>query len=373
MKLTILQQNLANALVTASRFASTRAQLPVLGYILLSVGKTKAQISATNLEISVAANIGAKVEKEGEICIPARVITELVTSLPEEPLTLESDKEQLKITSSGFSGSVLGMNSSDFPKIPNSFGKEKSFSIPKKELSAALAKVTFAASIDETRPVLTGVLFIWGKGELTLVATDGFRLSLKKIKVQGISGVSHVVLPKLILSEISRASYESDEVAMSLREKEKQAIFEIDNTVLSSRLLEGEYPDFEKIIPKTSHLKVRLDKEEMLRAVKLASVFARESSNILKIKILKESIKITAESGQSGSQETKVDAKVEGGASSGGDFEIAFNFRFLEEFLHSVEGGEVRMEFSNPSSPGLFADSTDQDYVHLIMPVKLQG
>jgi DNA polymerase-3 subunit beta len=203
-----------------------------------------------------------------------------------------------------------------------------------------------------------------------LVATDGFRLSQKKIKVSGGKDGLRVILPKLILSEIPRSAEDSADIYVSFQEKEKQAIFGVGDVVLTSRLLEGEYPDFAKIIPKSSSLQIRLDKEEMLRAVKLASIFARDSANIVKIKVLKDSLKIYAESGQSGSQETKVEAKIEGGAK---DFEIAFNYHFLEEFLHSVQGEEINLEFSGVNAPGVFTDPKDSTYLHLIMPVKIQA
>ncbi|KKU10244.1 MAG: polymerase III subunit beta protein [Candidatus Woesebacteria bacterium GW2011_GWB1_45_5] len=369
MKLTVLQESLQKALNTASRFASTRAQLPILGNILFAAHKTNVHLCSTNLEISVAVQIGAKVEKEGKISVPARVISELVANLPKDTLTIEVEKEQMKINSKGFSSTVLGMDPSDFPKIPSSIDKDKSLGVPKSQLVDALSQVIFAASVDETRPVLTGVLFILESGSLTLVATDGFRLSQKKIDIKGAKGGVKIVLPKLVLSELGRVETDTD-IYLELNQKEKQAIFGLGDTVLTSRLLEGEYPDFEKIIPKKSEIQVFLDKDELLRAVKLASVFAREAANIVKLKILKDSVKVSAESGSSGSQETNVDAKIEGGAR---DFEIAFNYRFLEEFLNSIKGEEVKMEFSQVDKPGVFTDPTDSSYLHLIMPVKVQG
>lgn len=374
MKLQILQENFAKAVSTASRFASTRAQLPVLGNILLTAQKTKLLVCSTNLEVSVAIAVGAKVEEEGEISIPARVINETIVNLPRETVSLSSEKEQLKISVPNFSSTILGMNAADFPKIPGSVSKEKVVQVPKKELLQALSQVVFATSIDETRPVLTGVLFIWEKDGLTLVATDGFRLSQKKIKLSGASSLPKIILPKLILSELSRSQEYEGEILLDLKEKEKQAVFGIGDTILASRLLEGEYPDFEKIIPKKSGCEILVDKEEILRAVKLASIFARDAANIVKIKVLKESLKITAESSSAGSQETKVDAKVEiKSADISEGFEIAFNYRFLEEFLHSVTGGEVKMEFSGVNAPGIFTDTSDNLYLHLIMPVRVQG
>jgi DNA polymerase-3 subunit beta len=371
MKLQILQENLEKAVSTTSRFASTRAQLPVLGNILLSTKKSKIYVSSTNLEISASVQVGAKIEEEGEISVPAKVISELVANLPKETVDLTSEKEQLKVSVSGFSSTVLGMNSSDFPKIPNTIDKEKSIGFSQNELIKALGQVAFATSTDETRPILTGVLFLFGKDSLSLVSTDGFRLSKKylSLKLGKTAGVN-VVIPKGVLSEISRTEADGGEIFLSVQDKEKQVIFGIGDTVLTSRLLEGEYPDFEKIIPKSSSIKVLLDKEEFTRAVKLASIFARESANIVKIKVLKDSINVSAESSAAGSQDTKVDARVE---SSEKSFEISFNYRFVEEFLHSVSGEEVKMEFSSVSAPGVFTDTSDTSYLHLIMPVKVQG
>jgi DNA polymerase III subunit beta len=376
MKLSILQENLAKAVTLASRFASTRSQLPILGNILLTATKTKLNISSTNLEISVSAKIGAKIEEEGEISVPAKVLSELVGNLPKELIEIESDKEQLKIKTVGFSSNLLGMNSSDFPKIPSSLDKEKSFLVSKTQLIEALPKALFSAGVDETRPILTGVLFVIQKNCLVLVATDGFRLSKKKIDIKS-TKESSVVIPKGVLNELLRISGESDDISFEIDEKNKQVVFGNENVVLTSRLLEGEYPDFEKIIPKNSSISIRLDKEEFLRAVKLASIFARESANIVKIKLAKDFVNVLAESGNSGSQETKVDAKISGyseiDSGSASKFEVAFNYRFLEEFLHSVSGEEVLIEFTTTDKAGVFKDSSDPNFLHLIMPVKIQG
>ena len=160
---------------------------------------------------------------------------------------------------------------------------------------------------------------------------------------------------------------------MDVKGKEKQVIFGLDNLILSSRVLEGEFPDFEKIIPKSSSVKVRVDKEELLRAVKLSSVFARDSANIVKIKMMKDSIKLTAESSQVGSQETVMDAKIIAEGPEPVEWDISFNYKFLEDFLRAVMGEEVIMEFNNASSPGVFTDPKDPNFLHLIMPVKTQN
>lgn len=374
MKLQILQENLEKAVNIVGRFSSTRAQLPILGNILMSAKKNKLFVSSTNLEISASVQIGAKVDEEGEITIPSKVIIDLVSNLPKETIELRSEKEHLKVSSSGFSSDILGIDSTDFPKVPFYINEKRAISIPKNKFNEALNKTLFATSLDETRPVLTGALFILNKNNFTLVATDGFRLSRKNVSLGDYKGEKNTfVIPKNVLGEMGRGVFDIENVFMEVNEKEKQILFGLGETVLTSRLIEGEYPEFEKIIPLKTDINIVLDKEELLRAVKLASVFARESANVIKIKTAKESIKISAESGRAGSQETKVDAKIDVGTSGfeTGNFEIAFNYKYLEDFILSVKNEEISIGVNTPSSAAVFRDTNDPEYLHLIMPVKV--
>lgn len=373
MKLQVLQENLSHALAIASRFASTKAQLPVLANILLSAKKSKLLVSATNLETSISLFVGAKVESGGELTVPSRVVTDLISNLPGGPITLEVKKEQLKITTSGFTSKVSGMNSADFPSVSQQLGKGPLI-FPKEKLINALGSVLFATSIDETRPILTGVLFIFKKGELILVATDGFRLSQKRLRLAKLKQQkqNRLILPKGVLSELLRLSSEEEEIGFSWKEGDNQVVFRVPNAILSSRVIEGEFPDFEKIIPETFKIKINLDREELLRAVRLASVFARDAANVVKISVKKDSMLLSAESSQAGSQETQVDAKVEGELGKR-DFTVAFNYRFLEDFLGASRGEEIQIEFFDSSSPGVFTNPKDPDFLHLMMPVRIQG
>lgn len=371
MKLRVLQENLSNALNITSRFASTRAQLPVLANVLLSAKKSKLLVSSTNLEISVSLSIGAKVDKEGEITIPAKVINDLISNLVPGSISLHSKKEHLKVSSQNFSSRISGMNSSDFPKIPSEVGKG-AMKLETNKFIDALSQVLFAASIDETRPVLTGVLFIFSKGKVVLVATDGFRLSKKQISLKETRIAlpdQRLIMPKNALNEISRLSNDEENIKFSYKDAERQVIFGINNAVLASRVIEGEFPDFEKIIPKDTVYKISLDKEDFLRAVKLSSVFARDSANVVKISVNKDAIALSAESSQSGEQETLVDAKVEGGKPG---LKIAFNYRFLEELLSTVKGNDILVELSDAASPAVFTTPRDSHFLHLIMPVRIQ-
>ncbi|MBI4157916.1 DNA polymerase III subunit beta, partial [Candidatus Woesebacteria bacterium] len=173
MKIKVLQESFSGALAIASRFINPRVQLPILGNILLKTEKTKLIVASTNLEVSASITIGAQIEKEGEITIPGKVIAEVIANLPKETITLEGEMEQLKIKTGSFSSSVLGMNSADFPSFPFTLPKKETINLSRKDISEALSLVLFASSTDETRPTLTGVLFIFEKGNLTLVAADG--------------------------------------------------------------------------------------------------------------------------------------------------------------------------------------------------------
>lgn len=376
MKLTVLQESLSKALSLTSRFSNPRAQLPVLGNILFSAKGNKLILASTNLETSVVYSVGAKVEKKGKITIPAKIISELVSNLNEGQIKLTSEKEQLKIATQGFTSTISGMNASDFPEVPSQMDKAAG-SLPMEPFLNALSCVVFAASNDETRPILTGVLFIFKDKELILVATDGFRLSQKKIKVDGFKAdlkEKRIILPKSSLTELSRFSKEQETFFLSYQKENNQVIFGFPDIIFSTRTLEGEFPNFEKIVPKISKIKLRIDKEELLKAVKLAAVFARDSANIVKIKVKEKEIVLSAESSRGGSQETKVDARVESEEKLGKDgFQIAFNYRFLEEFLHSMEGEEVEMKLSEQTAPCVFTDPKDPSFLHLIMPVRIQN
>jgi DNA polymerase-3 subunit beta len=372
MKIKVLQENLTKALTISSRFASTKVQLPVLANVMLSVKKNSLLVSATNLESSIALSVGAKVDKEGSITVPIRTMNDLVSNLSVGQISLQTEKEQLKISTQNTSSVVSGMNASDFPKVPQKISKI-SLKLAKDLFLTALSQVLFSVSIDETRPVLTGVLMILKDGDVVFVSTDGFRLSQKKIKAKFSGQEKSLIIPRNALSELARLISEEDQIGFFFNEKENQVVFSVDSAVLASRVIEGEFPDFERIIPKESKIKLSLDKEELLQAVKLASVFARDAANVVKLGINKDSLGVSSESSRGGSQKTHVDAKVEGDKFDKKGFAIAFNYRFLEEFLNAVKGEEVQIELSDANAPGVFLDPKDSNFLHIIMPVKIQS
>lgn len=364
MKFTVLRSDISKALNIASYFVSARAQVPVLGAIVLKAHKASLSLFATNLETAFSTSIGAKIDEEGEIGVPAKVISEVLANIAGETITFESSKEHLIISTENFSGKILGMNTSDFPSLVTKIS-EQSFELAPAFLEA-LPSLLFSVSRDESRPVLSGILLSFHEGLLTLVATDGFRLSQKKINLSVPPQFEKIIIPKSVIQTIMRIIPENTSLMCSVDTSGNQLMVGFDNTVITSRLIEGTYPPYEKIIPGSSRIKISVSKEDFLQAIKLAGVFARESSNHIELGISKGSFFIQAKSSKSGEQKTVVPAKVQGE-----DVSITFNYKFIEEFLQAVGGGEVDIELIDATTAAIFRDSAEKNYLHLIMPVKV--
>lgn len=367
MKLSVLQQDLVNALLVASRMVSSRAQLPVLGNILFSAQKGALSLSATNLEMGVVLSIGAKTEKEGKITLPAKIVTEMVSNFPPGRIELEEKGGQVLFHADGISADVATLPASEFPQMPSRPAKNTLF-LSKQLLNEIFTKVSFAASTDESRPQLNGIFFQNKAEALTVVATDGFRLS--KMEAEPFKKGSFpdsLLVPARLFAEAAKIFTEEKGVNVAISPKEKQVLFSDEGALLVGRLIEGDYPNFERIIPNEKTLSVVVDREELLRAVKGAAVFAREALNILKIKTKEGRLAVTSESSQHGSESAEVEAKIEGAS-----LETAFNYRYLLEYLQNSEGKEVLFETNGPLSPGVFRDPKKEKLLHLIMPVRTQ-
>lgn len=366
MHLTVLQDNLKSAVSLTSHFISLKAQLPILANILLKTDKSRLILSATNLETSISTSIGAKVEKEGEITVNGKVLNDLISNLSSGQIELEVLKEQIKITSGSFKSNILGSNTSDFPTLPNSLGKN-SFTLKASEFQNSLIKTLFSVSTDETRPILTGVLFVFQKGEIRLVSTDGFRLTEILLKTKVEVPDLKIIVPKAILNEISKLT-DSEEIEVSFDKENNQIIFSIGETILSSRIIEGEFPDYQKIIPQASIASVAVYKQDLEKAIKLASVFSRDSGNIIKLTIKDQILIVKSESSSAGSQESEVEIKTEEEVKQ--EINIMFNFRFIEEFLKIVVSDEVQIQISDNNKASKFLDSKSPNLLHIIMPIK---
>lgn len=368
MQFSCLQENLVRSLSVASRFIPSRPQLPILSNILLSARQGRLKLEATNLESGIIFQIGAKIEKEGEITAPAKTLTEFVNLLPADKIELTLVDNILKISCQKYEASINGLSAAEFPPLPTASGKP-SFSFETKEISPPVTQVAFAAAQDESRPVLSGVKIFNGKKGLVFVATDGYRLSLKELPGNSFSPID-IILPARTLLEVVRIIGEEREekLGLEITKGANQAIFSLSSVDIVCRLLEGQFPDFEKIIPTSFSSRVVLPRGEFLAAVKTASIFAREAANIVRFKIQGSRFKVSASAPQLGENETEVEARVEGE-----EGEIAFNCRFLFDYLNVVPQEEIIFEMSGPLSPGVFRAAGDETFLHIIMPVRIQG
>lgn len=371
MKIQILQENLNKGLLTASRLISSKTQLPILANILMKTDKNRLLISATNLENGISLWLGAKVEEEGEITIPAKTLSEVVSSLPAETINLEVKENSLLLSCGGYSARFNGMPASEFPKLPT-YSEENMILLPAEKILKAIDQVAFAAAADDSRPVLTGVLVGITEKDLSLAATDGYRLSLKKIELENpLKENVSLILPAKTLLEVAKIITEEKGqdsiVKMGYTKEQNQIVFVFSDLELFSRVIEGEFPDYEKIIPQTVNTKITIDKENLNRAVKIVSVFARESSNIVKIKAKEGILEMSANSPQMGENTNNLEVKTEGEG-----IETAYNFRFLQSFLNAVSGHEVTLETTGSLNPGVFKEVGNDNFLHIIMPVRLQ-
>ncbi len=370
MKLSLLQQDLLPVVSAVSRSVG-RTNLPVLANILIQTENGKLKLSATNLEIGVIKRVSAQVEEEGEVSVPAKTFLETISSLNAEKITLEASADQLKLTTSNFKATLNGIPASEFPAIPLS--SDQTITIDAKILKDSLPKITFAAAVEEGRPVLTGILTQIKQNTLELVATDGFRLAHQKSPLKGEAATEFkALIPRRTFEEVVRlidediASEKEETVQIATSENQNQIIFKIGQTEVSSRLIEGQFPSWDKIIPQKFENRTVLDRGELLKAVKLASVFAREASHILKIQTGSQGLKIASETKELGSQETELE-----GQSEGAELLVALNSKFLLEALSACTSSQVSVEFSGILTPTLIKPIGEEGLEYIIMPVRL--
>lgn len=368
MNVSILQENLLKALIKTGRIISPKTQLPIMQNVLLSASDSHFSLTSTSLELTEIATSPAKIEKDGGICVPSRLFTDLVTSLPQDTVQLVAKEGQLHIRCGGVNASIPGSPASEFPPV-SPLPKKTGLKLEKQVLLAALSGVLFAAATDEGRPLLTGIKLTKKEGGVVVVATDGYRLSLKNLSIEP-SGDLDIVVPARALAEVAKVSGEEKDVSSITMEQSEDGtlVFTVGDTEIHTRAIAGEYPDIEKIIPKNHNTRVLVDTVGLARAVKSAAVFARDNANILRFHIENQSVIVSANTPQVGENHVEVEAKVDG---DGGD--IAFNSRFLVEFLNGFSGEEVLFEMTGSLNPGVFKSPKDESYLHIIMPVRVQG
>lgn len=365
MKFSILQQDLWPALQSVARSCGVRSQLPVLGNILLQTEAGRLKLSATNLEIGVIKSVKAEITEEGEVTIPAKILVEVVANLPAEKIEFTATADQIEISTPSFSSKISGIPATEFPTIPLT-GKEAVIINPA-VLVKSLPQVVFAAAEGDGRPILTGILTEIKDKKLQLVATDGYRLAHKTVAIEEDVNFKALV-PRKTLEEVMRliSEEETDQVQISVSDDGNQMIFRFGNTQLSSRLIEGQFPAWEKIIPAESKTRIILERSEVLKAVKLASVFARSEANIVRLQNGAGKIVLTSEAKELGSQKNEVDAEGEGE-----EIPIAFNTRFLQDALSAVNTSQVILELSGSLQAAVLKPMGEEGLQYIIMPVNL--
>jgi len=370
MKVVFLSTNLINKLSFLNHAVSQRGQLPILSNFLLEAKKGKFYLSATDLEIGIQTSISANIEEEGRVTTPAKNFSELITNLPEQKINLSLDNQNLKISTSKVKTNFQTTPADDFPKLYEEKGGE-TIEVKKNILEKTLWKVMFAASIDTSRPNLSGVLLKRKKDEYIAVATDGYRLSLQKnilIKENETSEKQDLLIPARLLKEVVLLKGDGDSLMVYISSKNNQIIFIQGETLVVGRLIEAQYPDYEKIIPQKFETKTVFQKEDLQGAVKICSVFARETANVVKLTLKKEKIIVSANSPSVGENTVEIEAKTEGEEN-----EIAFNARYLSELLTNIEEEVMTFEMQGPFNPGVFKIEGDNSFLHLIMPIRVQG
>ncbi len=366
MNLTILQENLLRALSRTGRIVPVKPQLPVIANVLLQTDEGRLKITATNLETTESVWVGAKVEKEGGICVSSRLLLEFVATLPQSTVRLVVKEGALLVETQGYRANIPGVESREFPQVSEK-GKAVPASLLKNEFIGAISQVVFAAATDEGRPLLTGIRVLQKEGETLFAATDGFRLSVKRLSLKTKEPLD-LLVPGRALSEVIKASQEEkdvNEIGIA-RSASSQMVFTIGDTEIHTRLIDGEYVNFEKIIPTRYNTRVLLDKLAFLAAVKSAAIFARDNANIIKLHVENQTVTVSANTPQVGENQVDVEAKVDG---EGGD--MAINSRFLLECLSNFPGEEILFEMTGSLNPGVFKPVKDDSYLHIIMPVRV--
>lgn len=362
---------LSKALSDVSHALSSKASLPVLSHILLEVTSEKLILSATNLEVSIRTALPVESAEPGAACLPGRLFVDLISSLPKGEVSVSEKNNTVFVKNAKTQAKVNGLNPNEFPKI--NLEGTKVADLNPREFVGNLQQVVFAAANDESRPILTGIL-MEGEGEqLTLVGVDGFRLSEKKIKLASPVTALKQVVPAKALLEIGRLVGGEENLEMLISLEENQMVFKTPHFEIGTRLLEGAFPDYQKIIPTTHTTKVEVELSDLREALKTVSVFARDQNSVVKVVINSEknSLSFSAVAAEMGENETTIDALVE----SKGEpvIEVAFNARYLSEALGSFSREKIEIRATGALAPGVFVTPGQEDYLHLIMPIRIQS
>ncbi len=362
MKLQVTQENLSKALGNVARIANTRSTLPILSNVLLKTVNNRLSIAATNLDIAITQYIGSKVSTEGTITVPARLMQDFVSSLPSGVIDLTLDDIKLHVSTEQYQSVINGVPADDYPVMP-AIENGVEWTIPSNVLKKGLQQVVFAASNDETRPVLTGIYFHSEGGKLFMAATDSYRLAEKEL-MKTKEEIS-LLVPANAMQDLLRIIGDTEDDVHIIHD-DQQVLFRVDDVELVARLIEGNYPPYKKLIPATFATSAKLKRSELNSITKVSSLFARESAGSITIKVdeEKQTVSIHSIASQLGENTAGASAEVTGSG------DITLNSRYVLDALGAIHGDSVTFGFNGKLEACSFRDNDEPDYVHIIMPLK---
>ncbi|HEY5488784.1 MAG TPA: DNA polymerase III subunit beta [Candidatus Limnocylindrales bacterium] len=370
MKLSVMQENLARGLQVVSRAVSSRSTLPVLANVLLRTEDAGLKLTATNLEIGITSWVAGRIDTEGALTVPARLFNDLVAGLPSgEKIDLESDGgTTLRIKAGRYQTQLRGIEADEFPVIPSP-GERPTTRVSQKELRRALSEVVFAAATDEARPILTGVLTHLSGDKLTLAAADNYRIAVCTIPILDPVEDTSLVVPARSYAELMRVLTDTDDpVDFMLASSKSQVLMHVADVDIVSRLIDGQFPNYQQVLPSSHSTRAVVERDELLKAVRISALIASSAANVVRLKLGEEgtgTINIAA-AADVGEAQTDVEAAIEGDA-----MQISFNAKYLQEALANLDYDQLALEFSGPLSPGVIKPTdAAAEYVHVIMPVR---
>jgi DNA polymerase-3 subunit beta len=374
VKLVCAQRALAEGLAVVERAVPSKSPLPVLSNILLTTDDGRLKLVANNLEMAISAWVGAEIADEGSVTLPARLLSDFVSTLVggDVQMALKPGTKTMQLKCGRYEANINGIDAEDFPAVP-SVGDGPRCQVPARTLRAAINQVAFAAATDETRPVLSGVLVTIENDELTMAAADGFRLAVRTVEVgEPVAEKLSLLVPARTLIELARIIADSDDpVEIAATPSRNQVMFQYPGLLVVSRLIEGQFPDYQRIIPQSYQTRVVLPVADFLQATKTAAVFSRDNSNIVRLSVAPSGeelvpgrVDVLSSSAEMGDNAGQLDGSVEGE-----ETQIAFNVRYLRDALEAVNSGEVALEITGPTSPGLLKPVAGAGHLHVIMPM----
>lgn len=366
MKITCERNRLDEALGIAGRAVSSRNTLPILSNILLETEDEQLRLTATDLDTAIRCAVPAQIAENGAVAVPAHLLADVVSKLPDASVTLEVQDGKVAVRCGKSEYTILSLPAEDYPAVPKVSGGVE-FSLSQGMLKRMFQLTTFAASKEETRSLLMGVLFEARGSALTLVATDTHRLAKKEATInEGLENPLTAVVPAKPLIELQRVLKDSAEEVVHVRIDTSQAQFQTDDVTLVSRLLDGQFPNYEKVIPKGTERKIRFDRGQLLNAVRRVYIVAKGSAEKAVLATKENLVEITAESPDVGKAFEEVAVSMDGG-----DITIAFNARYLLEVLSILDSEEVLIELNGALSPGLLRPSNDEEFEYVVMPMQV--